>query len=88
MDSTAELIINVRALDYHSVELETNQGNCYRCDLSRFQSVYCYPKKEQWNKVSIDSYGLDLVWPSRFEVHIDQALAEAKILTNAYSQNH
>lgn len=31
-------------------------------------------KHSQWKKVSIDSYGLDLVWPSRFEVHVTQVI--------------
>ena len=41
-------------------------------DLSKFETVYCFPNPDQWNEVSIDSYGRELIWSSRFEVHIDQ----------------
>jgi hypothetical protein len=40
--------------------------------------VYCYPKtEEEWRQVAIDSYGLGLVWTTRFEVHVDQVIGLA-----------
>jgi hypothetical protein len=73
MDNTTELIISVDAPDYKIVEVTTSTGRRYRADLSAFSNVYCFPKnKNEWAKVSIDSYGLALVWASRFEVHADQ----------------
>lgn len=50
----------------------------YYSDLSSLKDVYCYPKSnEEWKKVNIDSYGLGLMWSSRFEVHVDQVIALA-----------
>ena len=46
--------------------------------LSLLKNVYCYPKtNEEWKKINIDSYGLGLMWSSRFEVHVDQVIALA-----------
>jgi hypothetical protein len=78
MDSTTQLILEVKPLKMHILEMKTSQKISIVADLSRFQNVYCYPKsEEEWKKVSIDSYGLDVVWACRFEVHIDQILANA-----------
>lgn len=75
MDQTSELILSVKPVKYNEVVLETNHGFRYWIDLSSFSKVYCYPKDEkEWFQVSIDGYGLDLIWPSRFEVHVDQLI--------------
>ena len=43
-----------------------------------FQAVTCFPATEDaWRQVSIDSYGLALVWTNRFEVHVDQVIGLA-----------
>ncbi len=50
----------------------------YSADLSLFESVSYFPADEAaWSRVSIDGYGLALVWSSRFEVHIDQVIGLA-----------
>ncbi|MCB1174748.1 MAG: hypothetical protein KDK39_14355 [Leptospiraceae bacterium] len=82
MDRTAELIAKVEANEYNIVRISTNAGRSYEVDLSGFKKVYCYPTKDEWSRVSIDSYGLDLVWPGRFEVHVDQILAVAQELSS------
>ncbi len=78
MGSTTSVILNVSAPKLGTVIVETSNGNRYYSDLSSLKAVYCYPKtNEQWKKVNIDSYGLGLMWSSRFEVHVDQVIALA-----------
>ena len=77
MDSSIELIKNVRPLDYNKLAIETTAGKRYYSDLSFFRKVFCYPSEKDWKKVSIDSYGLDLVWSSRFEIHVTQVIDSA-----------
>jgi hypothetical protein len=58
--------------------VEVSDGRRYHADLTSFERVYCYPRDEAaWRQVSADSYGLGLVWASRFEVHIDQVMGLA-----------
>lgn len=60
------------------VVIETSDGIRYSADLSRFEAVSCFPADEAaWSSVSIDGYGLALVWSSRFEVHVDQVIGLA-----------
>lgn len=60
------------------VVIETSDGFRYEADLSPFSEVYCFPRDQaEWSKVNIDSYGLDLIWASRFEVHVDQVIGLA-----------
>jgi hypothetical protein len=60
------------------VSIEASDGNRYEADLSPFASVYCFPRDASaWARVSIDPYGLGLVWASRFEVHVDQIMGLA-----------
>ena len=33
--------------------------------------------EDEWKKCSIDSYGLGIIWSSRFEVHSDQVVGLA-----------
>jgi hypothetical protein len=41
-------------------------------------TVHCFPQdKAAWSKVSVDGYGLGLIWASRFEVHVDQVIGLA-----------
>lgn len=74
MDSTSTIIKRVIPMEYNKLAIETNENERYFSDLSSFQKVYCYPDKDSWNNVSIDSYGLDLIWPTRFEVHVIQVI--------------
>jgi hypothetical protein len=74
MDNTVTIIKKVTPLEYNKLIIETNAGERYFSDLSFFQKVYCYPQSGEWDKVSIDNYGLDLLWPTRFEVHITQII--------------
>jgi hypothetical protein len=60
------------------VSIEASDGRRYEADLSSFCGVYCFPRDaDEWSQVSIDSYGLGLVWASRFEVHVDQIIGLA-----------
>jgi hypothetical protein len=46
--------------------------------LSSFEQVHCYPgTMDEWQRVAIGSYGLAVVWTSRFEVHVDQVIGLA-----------
>lgn len=73
MDSTFELIQKVKPLDYKKVLIETASKRYYS-DLSEFESVQCFPESLEWNDVSIDSDGVDLIWGCRFEVHVTQVI--------------
>ena len=74
MGYSNQIILDVKPLEYMKLSIDTNDGKRYFIDLSDFKDVYCFPKSEEWEKVSIDSYGLDLIWPGRFEVHVDQLI--------------
>ena len=76
MNKTTLLIVSVSALQNSLVEVQLSDGSVIQADLSRFNAVCCFPKTDaDWQKVSVDSHGLDLIWASRFEVHVDQVLA-------------
>ncbi len=75
MGTPTPLIRSVATPAYMRVSIEASDGNRYDADLSSFSAVYCFPRSaEEWTRVSIDSYGLGLVWASRFEVHVDQII--------------
>ena len=78
MGSATPLIRAVATPAYPWVSIEASDGNCYETDLSPLSTVYCFPRDAaEWSRVSIDSYGLALVWASRFEVHVDQIIGLA-----------
>lgn len=78
MGGPTPVIRDVQAPDYGKVVVETSDGKRYHSDLASFAKVYCFPQdKTAWSKVSIDSYGLGLIWASRFEVHVDQVIGLA-----------
>lgn len=78
MDNITPVIVNIRIKQYPEIEIETSNGKLYRSNLSGFAQVYCFPKnQEEWEEISIDSYGLGLIWSSRFEIHIDQLIGTA-----------
>jgi hypothetical protein len=78
MDQTDQLIVKVEPLDKPRLVIETNYGKKYTADLSEFGSVYCFPKDQKdWENVSISTGGYALTWGCRFEVHVDQVVAEA-----------
>ncbi|MBI2027871.1 MAG: hypothetical protein HYS98_08760 [Deltaproteobacteria bacterium] len=78
MGSPTPIIIDVAANGLGDVIIEASDGNRYYSDLSSLKKVYCYPKNsDEWKNVSIDSYGMGLIWGTRFEVHIDQIIALA-----------
>ena len=72
IDSTHKAIQEVKGLEYKKIQVTLTDGMVFVADLTEFESVYCFPTLEQWKQISIDSYGRGLIWPSRFEVHIDQ----------------
>ena len=75
MGGPTPLIRSVTTPAYMRVVIEASDGRRYEADLSSFSGVYCFPRDaDEWSRVSIDSYGLGLVWANRFEVHIDQVL--------------
>ena len=74
MGGTTPVILRCKALARPHLLIEASDGNQYWTDLSRFESVGCFPSTDdEWQTVSIDSYGLALAWSTRFEVHVDQA---------------
>ena len=75
MDSTNKIIRSAIAVDYKKIRVVLTDGTVLFADLSEFNDVYCFPSKEDWKNLSVDSYGRGIVWVSRFEVHIDQVLA-------------
>ena len=78
MGSSTPLIRSVATPVYPRVSIDASDGNRYEADLSPLSTVYCFPRDAaEWSRVSIDSYGLALVWASRFEVHIDQIIGLA-----------
>jgi len=75
MGGSTPLIRAVTTPAYMRVSIEASDGNRYDVDLSSFSAVYCFPRNaDEWSRVSIDSYGLGLVWATRFEVHVDQII--------------
>ena len=72
IDSTSKYIGKVEGLEYKKIKVTLTNQTTFIADLTRFESVYCFPNPNEWNQVSVDSYGRGLIWPSRFEVHIDQ----------------
>lgn len=76
MGSATELIKNVSTPEYKKIVIETPSKRYYS-DLSDFEKVYCFPSINEWGQVSIDSHGIDLIWPGRFEVHINQVIDRA-----------
>ena len=78
MGGPAPLIRSIETPAYGRVAIEASDGNRYEADLSPLSAVYCFPRDgSEWSRVSIDSYGLGLVWASRFEVHVDQIIGLA-----------
>ena len=78
MGSATPVIRTVITPAYGRVVIEGSDGKRYSADLSSFRAVSCYPPDaEAWARVSIDSYGLALVWACRFEVHADQVVGLA-----------
>ena len=78
MDSPTPVIRKVTVPTFKKVVIETNDDIRYEADLTSMADVYCFPKNESdWKKCSIDSYGLAIVWSSRFEIHVDQIIGLA-----------
>ena len=84
MDKATKLIVSIEPLEYCRVQILTSDGQFVTADLSRFKTVHCFPKTEKdWKLVSVDSSGLDLIWSSRFEVHVDQVLDNSILVENS-----
>jgi hypothetical protein len=78
MGASTPVILKVTTPAYGRVVIDTSDGHCYHADLSTLKAVYCFPQTfDDWQSVTIDSYGLGLIWTTRFEVHVDQVLGLA-----------
>jgi|CXWL01.1.fsa_nt_gi hypothetical protein len=78
MGTTTPMIRSVEAGDYGRVAVEASDGNRYEADLMPLSAVYCFPRDlAEWQRVSVDSHALGLIWANRFEVHIDQIIGLA-----------
>jgi hypothetical protein len=87
MDQTDQLIVCVTAQKQPLLTIETNYGNKYVTDLSGFKTVYCFPKSQkEWENVSISTGGFAITWGCRFEMHIDQVVAEATHIESLQSK--
>jgi|WetSurMetagenome_2_1015567.scaffolds.fasta_scaffold996153_1 hypothetical protein len=78
MGAPTPVIVKVDTPVYGTVAIEASDGLRYFANLEAFAGVYCFPRsKPEWDRVARDSYGLGLIWETRFEIHIDQILALA-----------
>ena len=78
MGYTAPVVTKLSIPAYKKIIIETSDNHRYESDLSSLSGVYCFPKTEaDWKKCSLDSYGLGIIWSSRFEVHVDQVIGLA-----------
>jgi len=78
LDRATPLIRSVATPAHARVSIDASDGNRYEADMSSLSAVYCFPPDAaEWSRVSIDSYGLALVWASGFEVHVDQIIGLA-----------
>lgn len=67
-------ITKVTPNKYNKIIIETSLGKRYFSDLTFFQNIHCYPKMDEWNNVTIDKSGLDLIWPGKFRVSLGQII--------------
>ncbi len=75
MDSAPPVILSFSLPKLGEVVFEGSNHRRYFVDLRSLEKVFCFPKTESdWKLASVDSYGLSLIWPSRFEVHVDQMI--------------
>jgi hypothetical protein len=75
VDKADPVVKSVKALKIPFLEFESVDGYRYTVDLTKFKSVHCFPEKqEDWNEV-FQMDGDRIVWKSRFEIHVDQAVA-------------
>ena len=78
MDRAPPVIKKVSALSYKIIVVEASDGIRYEADLTSLAKVYCFPRNiSEWKRLSIDNYGLGVIWSSRFEVHVDQIIGLA-----------
>jgi len=77
MDTSDPVVKSVRALQMPFIEFESLDGYKYTVDLSKFKSVYCFPKdQKEWESV-FEMGGDCIIWKNRFEIHVDQAVANS-----------
>ena len=80
MDSANKIIRHFEIIEYKKIKIILNDGTIIFSNLKDFDDVYCFPRENQWGLISIDSYGRGLIWPSRFEIHIDQIIDSAYLV--------
>jgi|SaaInlStandDraft_4_1057021.scaffolds.fasta_scaffold122463_1 hypothetical protein len=78
MDQSNIVIQSAKALKKPQVEVTATDGKIYIVDLNDYSKVKCFPTSQsEWEKVGISTYGFNLTWSSRFEVHVDQLIDAA-----------
>lgn len=78
MGNATSVVTKISIPAYKKIIIETADNHRYESDLGSMSGVYCFPKtEEEWKKCNIDSYGLGIIWASRFEVHVDQVIGLA-----------
>ncbi|MBL6991097.1 MAG: hypothetical protein ISR65_15025 [Bacteriovoracaceae bacterium] len=76
MDQANIVIQFVKALTMPQIEIIASNGIRYISDLKEYSSIKCFPTSQKdWEKVGVTTYGFNLTWASRFEVHVDQVIA-------------
>lgn len=78
MDQSNIVIQSVKALKKPQIEFTATDGKVYIADLKDYSSIKCFPtSQKEWENVGITTYGFNLTWSSRFEVHVDQLIDAA-----------
>jgi hypothetical protein len=75
MGQADPIVVSVKALTKPLIEFDTADGYRVTSDLKKFEPVYCFPEtQEEWEQV-FEMDGDRIVWRNRFEIHVDQAVA-------------
>ena len=79
MGVATPVILNIEVPEYQKIIIECSDGRRYYSNLAPMGKVFCFPVSlKEWKNVAVDSYGLGLIWTSRFEMHVDQIIEFAE----------
>ena len=70
-------ILKVRTVEYGKLIVDASDGTRYHSDLLGLSQRNNFPDEQQWKRVKIDSYGIALVWPTHFQLHLGQIAGHA-----------